>query len=108
LCALCKVVRDTTNNCPELPHLKPFIHETFPKSNILGVHVNILGKSKKLITLHANHPSDLCNHHGHYSHCFPHLNEFCNYLEELREYELTHSGAHTPISMDYGTTSKRE
>ena len=80
----------------------------FPESNIPGVHVNLLGQTKKLITLRINHPSALCNHHGHYSHCFPHLDEFYDCLEALREYEVTHSGTHTPLSIDSGTTSKSE
>ena len=80
----------------------------FPESNIPKVHVNLLGQPEKLITLHTNHPSTLCNNRGHYSHCFPRLNEFHDCLEVLREYEATHSGTPTPLSVDSGTTSKPE
>ena len=102
----CKVVGNTTNNCPELPQLKPLVHETFPESNIPEVHVNLLGPSKKLKTLHTSHPYSLCDHHGHYSHCFPRLDEFCNFLEALRKYEVTHIGTPTPLLMDSSTHSQ--
>jgi len=75
-CALCKFVGCTTNNFPELPQLKPLVHETFPKSNIMEFHVNLPGPPKKLKTLSTNHPYALCGHHGHCSHCFPRLDEF--------------------------------
>lgn len=84
------------------------VHETFPKSNILEVHVNILVPPKKLKMLCTNHPCALCDLHGHYFHCFPHLDEFHDYLGEICEYKATHSGASTPLPVDSSTTSELE
>ena len=103
---LCKVVGHATNNCLELPHLKPLVHETFPESNIPEFNVTLPSPSKKLKALQTNHPCALCDHHGHYSHCCPHLDEFCDSLEAICEYETTRSGSPTPLPMDSGTTSK--
>ena len=106
--SLCKVVGNATNNCPKLPHLKPLVHETFPKSNIPEVHVNLLGPPKKLRMLCTNHPCALCDLHGHYSHCCPCLDEFCDFLEALHEYEATRSGSSTTLPVDSGTTNQPE
>jgi len=106
LCALCKFFGHATNNCPELPQLKPLVHDAFPESNIPEVHVNILVPPKKLKTLRKNHPCALCYIHGHYSQWFPHLDEIRDCLGEIREYEATRSKASTPLPMDSGTTSK--
>lgn len=53
----------------------------------------------------TNHPCSLCDY---YSHCFPRLDKFCDYLQVLRDFEATHSGSSTPIPMDFGTTSTTE
>lgn len=75
---------------------------------MLDVQVTFLSPSKKLKMIHTNHPYALCHHHGHYSHYFPHLDEFYDFLETLCEYETTHSGSHTPLPVDFGTISKPE
>ena len=106
LCTLCKVVGQATNNCPKLPHLKPLIHETFPESNIPEVQVTFRGPAKKLIMLHTNHLYSLCDHCGHYSHYFPPLDEFCDFLEVLPEYKAAHHGSHTSLPMGSISTSK--
>lgn len=102
---LCEVVRLATNNCPKLPQLKPLVHEAFPESNILEVHVDISTPPKKIKTLRTNHPCALFDIHGHYSHCFPHLDEFHDCLGVFRDYEATHSGTSTPLPVDFGTIS---
>jgi len=33
-CSLCEVIRHANSNWPELHHIKPLVHETFPNSNI--------------------------------------------------------------------------
>lgn len=108
MCDLCEVVGHATNNCLELPKLKPLVHEAFPKSNILEVHVDILVPLRKLKMLYTNHSYALCDLHGHYSHCFPCLNDFHDWLGFIREYEATHSRSSTPLPMDFGTTSQPE
>ena len=105
-CALCRVVGQATNNCPKLPHLKTLVRETFLESMIPEVHVKLLGPPKKLKMLRTNNPCALCEHHGHYSHCFPCLYEFRDCLEALHKYEATHSGTPTPLPVDFGTISQ--
>lgn len=82
-CTLCEVVGHATNNCLELPHLKPLVHEMFLESSIPEVQVTLQGLAKKLKTLRMNHPCALCDHYGNYSHCFPHLEEFRDCLHAL-------------------------
>lgn len=80
----------------------------FPESSIPKVHVNLLGPPKKLKTLCTNHPCAFYDHHGHYSHFFPRLDEFHDCLVALYEYEATRSGIPTPLHVDFGTTNQPE
>jgi len=89
------------NNCLELPQLKPLVHEAFLESKILEVHVDLLVPPMKLKILHRNHPYALCDHHGHYSHYFPHLDEFFDFLWVIRKYKATRSGSYTPLPVDF-------
>lgn len=56
--------------------------------------------------LRTNHPCALCDLHGHYSHCFPRLDEFRDCLGVIRDYEATRSGTFAPLPVDFGTTSQ--
>lgn len=82
-CTLCQVVGHATNSCPKLCQLKPLVHEAFLESNIFELHDSLLVRAKKLKTLPTNHPCVPCDLHGHYSHCFPCFNEFCDYLRAI-------------------------
>lgn len=107
-CTLCEVVGHATNSCPELPQLKSLVHEAFHELNILKFHVDILVPPKILKMLRTNHPCALCDIHGHYSNYFPHLDEFHDFHEVIREYEATRSRGTNPLPVDLSTTSQPE
>lgn len=80
----------------------------FPESNIPKVQITLPGPANKLRMLRTNHPYALCDQYGHYSYCFPHLDEFCDCLDAFCRYKATRGGSPTPLPMDSSTTSKIE
>lgn len=96
-CALCVVVLHATNNCPQLPHIKNLVSDTFPKPNILEVHVTLPESAKKNKTLCTKKYFDFCDKYGHYSNHRPHLEDFHDTLEVLCELNVAHSGSTFPL-----------
>lgn len=96
-CALCDVVGHATHTCPELPHLKTMVNETFPESDIPEVYVTIPDSIPKLKNLHTNHPCSLCDFYGNYTHLCPRLDEYRSSLAAYRQFKATLN--HRPSSL---------
>ena len=96
-CDLCDVVSHASHTSPELPQLKSMVNETFPESDIPEVYVTIPDSIPKLKPLCTNHPCALCDFHGHYTHFFPCLEEYCSSLEALRQFEVECNESTTPL-----------
>ena len=76
--------------CPELPHLKILVNETFPDSDIPEVYVTVPDSIPKLKNLRTNHPCALCDFRGHYTHLCPRLDEYRSSLATYRQFKAAH------------------
>ena len=98
-CALCDIVGHATHTCPELPHLKALVNETFPESDLPEVYVTIPDSIPKLKTLCTNHPCALCDFHGHYTHLCPRLDEYHSSLDTYHQFKATHDKIPSHLSV---------
>ena len=86
-CALCDVVGHASHACPKLLHIKPMVNVTFPESAVPEASVPSATAAKNPKTIHTTHPCALCDLHGHSTHLFPRLANFCTSIAAVHQFE---------------------